>query len=101
MVVLPEQVQKADGEPLLDLVRHSSDLLVVVNQEAVVLFANPAASAMLGVPLDDAIGKDAFHYIHPDDHDHAMINLALLTHPSRFPHFSIPISHGVEGGLAA
>jgi hypothetical protein len=26
---------------------------------------------------------------------------ALLTHPSRFPHFSIPISHGVEGGLAA
>jgi PAS domain S-box-containing protein/putative nucleotidyltransferase with HDIG domain len=78
MVGLPEQVQKAGGESLLDLVRHSSDLLVVVNQEAVVLFANPAASAMLGVPLDDAIGKDAFHYIHPDDHEHAMINLARL-----------------------
>lgn len=51
------------------LVQHSSDLIVVVNEDGVLVYANPAASQTFGTPVDDAIGVSAFAFVHPDDAD--------------------------------
>jgi diguanylate cyclase (GGDEF)-like protein/PAS domain S-box-containing protein len=47
--------------------RHSADLFVLVDGDGVLLYANPAAIATFGVPLEDAIGTNAISYLHPDD----------------------------------
>ena len=65
MSLLQEAVIK--GEDWLRAVERSSDLVVVINQDGMLLYANPAASEMFGVPLEDALGRTAFQYLHPDD----------------------------------
>ena len=47
--------------------QHSADLFVLVDRDGVLLYANPAAIAMFGVALEDAIGTNAISYLHPDD----------------------------------
>jgi PAS domain-containing protein len=44
--------------------RHSADLFVLVDGDGVLLYANPAAIATFGVPLEDAIGTNAISYLH-------------------------------------
>ena len=66
MSLLQEAVIKGE-DWFFALVERSSDLLVVINQDGVLLYANPAASEMFGVPLEVALGRTAFQYLHPDD----------------------------------
>lgn len=54
-------------EWFLALVEHSSDLMVVLDQDDALVYANPAASAMFGVAAEEAIGTRAYEFIHPDD----------------------------------
>jgi len=73
------QQAQVDGEDwFFALVEHSSDLIVVVDDEGVVTYANPAASEMLGVPLEKAIGRTAFQYLHPDDLEPIMAQFGEL-----------------------
>lgn len=69
---------EAEGEWASALVEHSSDVIVVVNEAGVVLFGNPAASLTFGVALEEAIGKSAFSYVHPDDRERVIAKLADL-----------------------
>ena len=46
---------------------HSADLLVLVDQDGLLRYANPAASATFGVSIEDAIGTNAVSFLHPDD----------------------------------
>ena len=46
---------------------HSADLLVLVDQDGILRYANPAASATFGVSIEDAIGTNAVSFLHPDD----------------------------------
>jgi diguanylate cyclase (GGDEF)-like protein/PAS domain S-box-containing protein len=47
--------------------QHSADLLVLVDRDGLLVYANPAASATFGVPIEDAIGTSAISFLHPDD----------------------------------
>ncbi len=47
--------------------QHSADLLVLVDRDGVLLYANPTAITTFGVALDDAIGTNAISFLHPDD----------------------------------
>lgn len=78
VVVVTQQAQERAEAWFLALVQHSSDLMVVVDEGAVVLYANPAALAMFGVPAIEAIGTDAFQYIHPDDFERLIARHAEL-----------------------
>jgi len=51
------------------LVQHTSDLIVVIDAGGVVIYANPAASRMFGVSVEKVVGRTAFQYLHPDDHE--------------------------------
>ena len=58
--------------------QHSSDLLILVDGDGVVLYANPAASATFGVSLEDALGTNAISYLHPDDSDRVAARFSEL-----------------------
>lgn len=78
VVFLARPAYRFTEEWYLALVQHSSDLLVVIDEEAVVLYANPAAAAMFGIPIEEVIGTVAFGYIHPDDRQRLIAKHAEL-----------------------
>jgi diguanylate cyclase (GGDEF)-like protein/PAS domain S-box-containing protein len=47
--------------------QHSADLLVLVDEDGILLYANPAACATFGVTLEDALGASAIAFLHPED----------------------------------
>ena len=65
-------------EWFLALVQHSSDLMIVVDEVGDLLYANPAASVMFGVPTEDVLGASTYEFIHPDDVERIVDGLAQL-----------------------
>ncbi len=49
------------------LVRHSSDLVLVLDRKRVVTFASPAALKVLGIEPDELTGKSVMELLHPED----------------------------------
>ena len=48
-------------------VEHSSDMIVLVNLEGVILYVNPAIESVLGFKPEERIGAKGIERIHPDD----------------------------------
>ncbi len=76
MLSLLQQAQLGGEDWFFALVEHSSDLIVVIDAEGAVNYANPAASLMFGVPLEEVIGRPAFHFVHPHDLDQMVTRFA-------------------------
>ncbi|HVA53717.1 MAG TPA: EAL domain-containing protein [Acidimicrobiales bacterium] len=53
------------------LLANSRDLIVVLDDQARVLYANPANASTSGYDPATRLGGDGFAHIHPDDYDHA------------------------------
>jgi PAS domain S-box-containing protein len=51
------------------LVANSSDIIAVLDDQARVLYANPAAERMLGFVPAERVGRSTLELIHPDDRD--------------------------------
>jgi two-component system sensor histidine kinase BarA len=49
------------------LIERSLDLVAIVDREGRYRYLNPAHEAAYGIRLDEAVGKSAFDYLHPDD----------------------------------
>jgi PAS domain S-box-containing protein len=49
------------------IIENSSDGICLVSPDGIILYASPSTTRMLGYPLDDFVGRDAFERIHPDD----------------------------------
>ncbi|MGA3354649.1 MAG: PAS domain-containing protein, partial [Acidimicrobiales bacterium] len=49
------------------LLAHSSDLIAVLDDQARVLYANPAAERLLGFVPEEQLGKNMLELVHPDD----------------------------------
>jgi PAS domain S-box-containing protein len=49
------------------LLAHSNDLIAVLDEQARVLYANPAAERMLGFVPEEQLGRNMFELVHPDD----------------------------------
>ncbi len=47
--------------------QQSSDIILLVNREAVVMYENDAVERILGFKADQRIGNKVFDYVHPDD----------------------------------
>ena len=48
-------------------VEHSSDMIVLVNPEGVILYVNPAIESILGFKPEERIGAKGSAIVHPDD----------------------------------
>ncbi len=65
------------GEALaLSLVEHSADIILVLTEDHICLFANPAVCDRLGYAPEDVLGHDVIPLHHPDDLPHAQTMLA-------------------------
>jgi len=53
------------------LVANSSDLIVILNEHAELLYSNPAGQHMLGLVPEEQEGRNVMELIHPDDLDAA------------------------------
>ena len=54
------------------------DLVVVVDSDANVIWANSLAERQFGLSLDDSIGESALNFVHPDDLELAARSLATI-----------------------
>jgi PAS domain S-box-containing protein len=51
------------------LVQEGSDLISIIALDGTYKYASPALAAMIGKDPESVIGVNAFHLIHPDDHE--------------------------------
>jgi hypothetical protein len=49
------------------LIEHSSDAIALVDESGTVLYANPAAARMVGLPIAEIVSSNVFRWVHEDD----------------------------------
>src|SRR5579872_1418752 len=59
------------GNWFRQLLAHSSDFILVLDENRRLTFANPAALEFVGAELADVLGLDLYDLVHPDDRDAA------------------------------
>lgn len=50
-----------------DLIKHTVDLLTVIDETGVIKYESPSIEHLLGYKPEELIGENAFEYIHPED----------------------------------
>jgi len=64
------------------LVQHSADLIVVLDSEARLVYATPAAKGIMGFDPEEELGRQLLDFVHPEDADRAAsVLLDLVTRP--------------------
>lgn len=79
-----------DGAFLRAVLEHSADIVIVIDGEARLLYANTAAEAALGRRRDELLGAAALDLVHPDDVGLAVESLGGTT--ATGPGTKIPIN---------
>jgi hypothetical protein len=64
--VSPRRPKKA-SQLATALIEHSSDAIELVDEAGTVLYANPAAARMLGLPIAEIVSSSVFRGVHDDD----------------------------------
>ena len=59
----------------LSVVENSTDLILLVEEDATVRFASPSLESCLGYDVSEVIGTSVFDYFHPDEHEQARRDL--------------------------
>jgi diguanylate cyclase (GGDEF)-like protein/PAS domain S-box-containing protein len=68
------------------LVASSSDLVVIVNDKAELVYVNDAGRSILGFLPDENVGLDMLEFVHPDDREEtAATFLQLVSEPTLHP----------------
>ncbi len=57
------------GEKFRSLIENAQDIITIVGPDGTLRYTSPAAERVMGYRPEDLIGKNAFAYIHEDDHD--------------------------------
>ena len=66
------------------LVRHASDILMVMDAETRITYLSESAERVLGYPNDEVVGRLGFDWVHPDELDEARRVLSeVLRHPDQ------------------
>jgi diguanylate cyclase (GGDEF)-like protein/PAS domain S-box-containing protein len=77
--VLPLPALRGDAAFLGAVLEEGSDLVLVVDGNARLRYANHAAEAALGRTREELAGRDVFDLVHPDDVDRAVESLGGTT----------------------
>ena len=79
----PLGIDMADPDPYHALVQRSADIVMTVDPEGTVRFANTAMVRLLGMEPDDLVDTQILDIVHPDDHDSLTdLVVRLLEHPA-------------------
>jgi diguanylate cyclase (GGDEF)-like protein/PAS domain S-box-containing protein len=83
-----EQAERRSESRFRALVQNSSDLLAVIDENAVVRYVAPSAQGILGMPIDDLPGRPLADLLHPDDRVRARV---FVAHALLQPGVSAPV----------
>ncbi|MCZ7530782.1 MAG: EAL domain-containing protein [Acidimicrobiia bacterium] len=64
-----ETLVRRSEERFRALVRHTTDMIMVVDARGVISYISPAAERELGQPVEDLVGLTALEFVHPDDRE--------------------------------
>ena len=86
---------RAEEQRFKALVDHSSDIIVVLDTEATVIYVNPALEQVLGFKPEERIGKKGFELVHPDDINLLAEYFITLISDTNFPviHWEMRLRH--------
>lgn len=59
--------QKKASQLATALIEHGSDAIALVDETGTVLYANPAITRLLGLPISEIIGSNVFRWVHEQD----------------------------------
>jgi PAS domain S-box-containing protein len=62
-----EQKLRDEEQRFRTLTEQSSDIIVLVNREGVIIYENPAVDRILGLNHEERVGKNILENLHPDD----------------------------------
>src|SRR5436190_19265043 len=51
------------------LIENSSDSIALFSENGTILYGSPVTTQILGYPLEELTGRNAFIFIHPEDRD--------------------------------
>lgn len=54
------------------------DAVLLLERDARIIWGNPAAEAIFGVPFDEAVGRNGLEFVHPDDLQMAVLSMASM-----------------------
>lgn len=62
-----ERRLRENEERFRALVRHASDMILILDTEGTILYESPAVERILGYRPEERVGTSAFEHLHPDD----------------------------------
>src|SRR3954467_13455480 len=79
-----------DARRFRTLLAHAADGLVLIDENPTFLYASPTTTHMLGVSLDEFVGRDAAHFAHADDKPAVLASLhEILGTPRAFSSLTV------------
>lgn len=75
-----QKALKASEERFKALIQDGSDLIAILNATGDYLYVNQASERILGIQLEDFIGKNAFDFIHEGDKERVITEFSQLAH---------------------
>lgn len=63
---LEEKIQELQGR-LQSLIRHSHEVIGILDAEGTFIFESPSIESILGYTVEEITGQKSFDYMHPDD----------------------------------
>lgn len=65
------------------LVQEGYDLFAIIDTEGKYIYMSPSSTAIIGIPPEEFIGRDAFEFIHPDDTERILASLKKIATEDR------------------
>lgn len=68
------QVPVQPSEIYRIVAENTSDIIVLVDNEAIVRFVSPSIKSLVGYNVEEYVGMDAFDSLHPDDREQVRLS---------------------------
>src|SRR3954453_24172318 len=90
---LPNPAPQQSQRFLNALLEHSYYAIAVFAADGLILYGSPSTPQVLGYPLSEFEGRNAFEFVHPDDHAAVLLS---LTRAMQAPRVQVPIAARVK-----
>ena len=89
-----EKVIREGEEHFCSLVRYSSDIITILEDDGTVRYVSPAVERVMGYKPEEQVGTSAFGSVHPDDREQALdIFAEILKEPGLHPPLEFRVPH--------